>query len=741
MMLARAWGIAFYEWRLIGRSRTFWVIAALLTALAWLVLEWPDLPRKDPLSANTTIAQFLGMLSSLLFIFLFAPAWLRESQRGYDMVWSRTVSSLTYLAGKMLGMAIAATMALLPAASLTGAATLWVFGPQALKSMAYTFTVILAPTVAITLAGSAFASLLLRHWLWIYLILIGLRVGILVGVGPLQLTNLTLQGVYISPSIGFGPDTDLVIWNRCFYLVLGLTGIGAAAILFPYRELRIQRPNRLGQATLFAITIMALAGAIQSASAFHTAMQQAQSSPDASREYEPIQAERADYRLSVTIDLKRNRLAGEAMLTLSGISTPSSELPLQLNPGLHVQHVLSGGHPIVWQGDGKIGFNSPLPEGQSISLAIRYEGRLLVNHRAYDTFVRRDERSPLPGGYVGQGAAHLVSDGDWYPFAGLWSPNQLDVTLLGTEEETAWVNTADQVSRVAGRQRLSWSGPLAKPLFAASSAYQEARWLEATILYPFEYQHLLERVVPPYLSAARQLDARLRSRPPSPLRVAIVALLDRPQYDSATGTLFLSEETFADYRLNFPHGTVGRDAIYQRWAAEIMTRVWWCQEHPCPTLPPHIGFFSDPAGDAVDATLLSYMALRLTESSLGAEFVVEEIKDRVEVARAGERDVFSPYPNLGISPSLFVRLDHFWDLVGPQQFWTMVSAYEARYRGQQPPSLEEFEAFRPNDNRCASTALGPKHQLMNTTFWDRDRKRHANWVFLFPSGLADAPLL
>lgn len=692
-MLTRAWGIASYEWRLIRRGRTFWVSAALLTALAWLVLEWPDLPRKNPLSANTAVMQFLGMLSSLLFIFLFTPAWLRELQRGHDMVWSRTVSSLTYLAGKMLGMAIAAIMALLPAVSLTGAATLWVFGPQSLKSTVYTFTVILAPTVAITLAGNAFVSLLLRHWLWIYLTLIGLRVGILVGIRPLQLTNLTLQGVYVSPLIGFGPDMDLVIWNRCFYLTLALTSIGVAALLFPYREPRIQRPNRFGQATLAVIAIMALAGVMQSASAFHAATQQAQLSPDASGEYEPGRAERADYRLSVVLDLKRNHLAGEAKLTLSGISTPSPELPLQLNPGLHVQHVLSGDHPVVWQRDGKIVFNSPLPEGQSISLTIRYEGRLLVNHRAYDIFAGRAEHSPLPGGYLGQSTAHLVRSGDWYPFAGLWSPNQLDVTLLGAEEETAWVSTADQVSQIAGRQRLFWSGPLAEPLLAVSPAYRQANWPEAMILYPFEYQHLLDKVVPPYISAARQLDARLRSRPPSPLRVAIVALLERPQYDSTTGTLFLSEEAFTDYRLNFPHGTVGRDAIYQRWVAETMTRVWWCQEHRCLALPPHIGFFSDPAGDAIEPTLLSYIALRLTEARLGAEFLTEEIRNRIEVARAGDKVIFSPYPNLGISPSLFVRLDHLWNLAGPQQFWAMVSAYEERYRDQQPPSLGEFEAF------------------------------------------------
>jgi len=683
-------GIAIYECRLIIRERVFWVLSALLTALAWVLLEWPLLPYKDPFTVISTEMEFLGLLGSFLIIFLVVPACLREFQTGFDMVWARSFSHYSFLIGKILGTAIAITAAHLPAIALICAVVIRFFGFRFLTLLSYMCGVALIPTVAITFAVSMLVSLLARHRLLAYIILIMLRAGITTQVDILQLGNIALQGFYTSSVVRFGPDSSLVFTNRKFYALLTCVVLTFTSVLFP---LLLPRRTRLGILNLIALTMVTLAllvGVSQEASDFQEAVSRSTlRTPSVSPAPHPtIEV----YTLNVVVDLDDEFISGQAEINLHTNSEPLSELSLGLNPGLRVLALeVEGGNGYL-EGD-KVLFDTPIPSQQSIKMILRYEGTILVSHDAYNSSLPREYRSALPGGYLGQQTFYLTYPGNWYPFSHLGAPANFTLSILGEPNSTI-VSSASQTSLEAGKQNFIWSSPLPSPLFALTESNNKADWPNVTVLMPPAYEHIAHDVILAYVDSAFKLDQELQRLSGQPLQAVVLPLIRQSLYDSKTGTLFLSETVFQQYRMNFYYANEPRQSIYHRWATESMIRIWWCQAGECLPTPPFIGFAYEAQGDAVTETLLSYLALRLAEPYVGGDFIVREIQERITIRCSPELYVNSPYPYLGISPSssLFIRLHRLWERVGPEKFWEFTGIYQATY-GKEAPTLLEFEAF------------------------------------------------
>lgn len=682
-------GIAVYEWRLIIRGRVFWVLSVLLTALAWIVLEWPTLPYKDPFTVISTEMKFLGLLSSFLLIFLIVPACLREFQSGFDIVWVRSFPYRSFLIGKMLGIAIAITMVYLPAITLVCVAVVKFFGVRFLSSLSYMFGVVLVPTIAITFAVSMLMSLLVRHRLLTYVILIMIRAAIATRVEILQLGNFALQGFYTSPIIGFGPDAALVFTNRRFYVLLTCTFFAFTLMLFPFFLPRKTQPKISKTIVFSLVTVALLFLAVQAALDFQKAVSQAtlHTSPVSSTSLPTIES----YTLHIVIDLENEIISGQAEITLHTNFEPLSELSLSLNPGLYVSTLDTENSNGYLKGD-KIMFDNPILPQESIKIILRYEGTILVNYHAYNKFLDPAQRSILPGGYLGQQTFYLTSPGNWYPFSYLGAPTNFRLSILGETNSTV-VSTASQTSLEANKQIFIWSAPLPSPVLALTKSNSKVYWPNVTVLMPSAYEHIAHDVVLAYVDSASKLDQELlHLSPERPLQVVVLPLIERSLYDSKTGTLFLSETVFQQYRLNFYYANESRQSLYQRWATETMTRIWWCQAAECLSIPPYIGFTYEAQGDAVTETLLSYLALRLVEPNVGSDFVNREIQQRIMAHCSPESYVNSPYPYLGISPSLFIRLHRFWEIVGSDKFWELAGIYQITY-GKESPTLLDFEAF------------------------------------------------
>lgn len=682
-------GIAVYEWRLIIRGRVFWVLSVLLTALAWTVLEWPMLPYKDPFTVISTEMKFLGLLSSFLIIFLIVPACLREFQSGFDMIWDRSFSHYSFLIGKILGIAIAITMVHLPAIALICVAVIKFFGFSFLSSLSYMYGVVLIPTLAITFAASMLVSLLVRHRLLAYVILVMIRAAIATQVEILQLGNFALQGFYTSPLIRFGPDTLLVFINRRFYTLLTCTLLAFMTVLFPFLLPRKTRLEILKTIVFVLLTVALLFWVSQATLDFQKAVSQAtlHTSSISSNSLPTIEY----YTLSIVVGLKNELISGQAEMTLRTNFEPLSELSLSLNPGLHVL-TLDAENSNGYLEDDKIIFDNPIPSQESIKIILRYEGTILVNYHAYDKFLDPAQRLVLPGGYWGQQTLYLTYPGNWYPFSYLGAPTNLRLSILGETNSTV-VSTGSQTSLEAGKQSFIWSAPLPSPILAIPKSNNKVYWPNVTVLMPSAYKHIAHDVVAVYVDSASRLDQELlHLLPDHPLQVVVLPLIERSLYDSKTGTLFLSETAFQQYRLNFYYATEPRQSLYQRWATETMIRIWWCQANKCLPNPPYIGFTYEAQGDAVTETLLSYLALRLVEPNVEGDFVNREIQQRIMAHCSPESYVNSPYPYLGISPSLYIRLHRFWERVGSERFWEFVGIYQTTY-GKESPTLLDFEVF------------------------------------------------
>ncbi len=682
--------IAYFEMSLIFRSRVFWVVSIFLTVLAWVILEWPLLPFSNPESVISAEMNFLGLLSSLLVIFIVVPACQREFQSGFDIVWSRQFSNYVFLAGKALGIAAAILIAHLPMLLLLSITVVSFYGLQFLPLIGYMFSVVLFPTLAISFSVSLIVSILLRRRLLAYLVLIMLRAGISTQVDIFQLGNFTLHSYYRHPLIGFGPDLHLVLSNRRFYLLLAALLLVVAGLLFPRFAPRQKRTQPITMIALGVFSFISLFGIYQETLNFDNAHHLAALNVEIASPSPNLKIE--NYALNVMVDLEKNLLSGQAEITITTASESLSELPLSLNPGfdiitLSVNGSSSAGH----FEEGKVEFASPIPPQQQVVLSLRYEGTILVNRASYSNmFVMGETPPPLPGGYLGPGTFFLTRSGNWYPLSPLGAPTSLSLTLLGAANSVV-INTASQYTSGGSDLNLTWTSPLPAPLFAVVDPDEKMTWPNAVGYVPLAYQRSAKSALSVYINTAFYLDRHLLQIPNPSLQAVVLPLLERTLYDSNTGTLFLSDNVFSDYRLSQGNYKNQPQSLYIRWEAETMARIWWCQTNQCLSMPQYRGSYS-VEGDAVTETLLSYLALRLTGVEVGDDFITQEIGERTRVLCTPELAVTLPYPNLGISPPLFIRIHRLWEDIGSDSFWDFTRAYMITY-GNAPPTLPVFEDF------------------------------------------------
>jgi len=682
-------GIAITEWRLAKRTLTFWVVVILLSMLAWVVLEWPSLPRRSIWVTTAAVTEFLGLLGSFLLIFPITMGWLRDFNTGHDVIWVRGISSDEYFWGKVLGTSLIGLATFLPPILIAGIAAIINFGLYGLSRLVVSTAIILVPTVVISVTIIIFFVMLVRQRLAAFIILIAFRAAVATAVRIQQLANFTLQGVYISSLIGFGPSTSLVLWNRLFYSFLSIVFICAGALLFPHIEPRVSFYSRPRQAVFLSMIVLSLIGSVYCSLKFGEIVEQtslSKMSPTAIT-YPPFYSQ--DYQVSLIANSQSGDLIGKAQLVIIANSA-FQEMSLPLNAGLQIQSISSDPNHRVLLQDGKIEIDPPLSVGETISLTIQYGGRLFVESQAYDSFTPLEKRFSSTGGYVGQNTAYFLRDGNWYPFFNTLSPTYLEITVLG--EGMTCIDSASEKQSNASGSTFIWAEP-STILLACSSYFHQATWSDIIVLYPEDYKHLLDTVIQPYASTALQMDYRLYSNQPRPLKVAILPLLNRPFYDSTTGMLFLDEEGVEQYGENFNYGETSRSVAYKRWASERMVRVWWCQKYNCYAVPYYLGQRHQPTEENVVAeTLLSYLAFRLTEPLDGEEPLTSELEFRANSIFAPELQAFSPYPELGVSPSLFIRLDKLWKLIGQENFWNMVRTYAIKFEGHSQ-SIDAFEVF------------------------------------------------
>ncbi len=707
---------AYIEWSIQVRQLSTWMLAGLLFLVGWLSVDRESLPLLSAASIARSTAEGLGGFGGLFAVVLAASGFSREFRISNDFFWSRTFSVNSYIVGKFLGIWMVISTALIPVGLWVAAVEIGQYGSQGIVIQAQLWTFILAPTFLSIFSVTLLIGLVIRRSLWVSLLMVLITGGVL--AASLDITHLLSvapYNIYVSPLIGYGPDSRLLESHRAFYFFVSVFNLllGLLTVSFTAPRLEGKKAQRCNRIAWGALSIGVLAVI------FYVGINFQHESDAISVEPNPASYQRGwllqdcsnfrSYRVELSIDYQTGHVEGEAYIELNQV--PSSRLPFDLNDGLQITNATTSPRDITV----KVDENTLLfgMAEQSTSVTLEYVGALQIPRYLYDRLFRPEIELTIepyfwPGGYVHGKALFLTRDGNWHPFPGC-PLDALKVVLKGMPLYSPIAHTADVVVYSSGRSILAWERRPPLALFSTSPYYQETQLGEGVLLTaPASISSdEIERVFAPYFVLMQQIDVYLQQEGTSNSRIQVVMipLIGYGKYDPSSGILFLPETDYLPMRyqgLSFTDRKIDSpDLLYKRWVAERMVRLWWCSDDIC-TVPQVASYGSsrwlsnaNEDNRTVLNALLFYTALRLSEPLVGQEFVTEEMALHYRVA-SGEMLVERLGLPWAFYPTeinrLIVVLDKVWEEAGAQSFWRLIREYHRLY-GDISISVEEFGHF------------------------------------------------
>ena len=483
-MVERVWAIAEYELRLQLRSVAFWLMLTAFIVLAG-VFARGQVTGYTYVSAGTAagnIGSYISSFVCFLLPFLFLMTFQRDQMRKVTpLLWTRPISSLEYALGKGIGAVLVSFLVSWPAhlvgwivaSSLRGGLQpldIWLM-VLLIESAVYAL-VALATLFFIELMPISLLGMLISIGLTLYLNIVPQKSTVI-------LLNLTAAGLYLSDSIGLGPDTPTVLWQRLTYLALGLLFLALLLLVYQAR-------HRLGIARLrhwlstAILLLLAIVLVMLSIGQYQNAVATAR---DPGPTGNPVNAETSQYHLQVTASPESGQVQGIATFLVTAKEKIGSTFTIGLNPGLHVQHITQTNNG---QGSSReLAFtekngwtnirtqDAGIQPGNTIQLTITYAGTMTLGRDYY--------ASPIPGygldngstqqvdyfylSYLGQGTGALLGT------AGSWFPLPWTQQALGSYGTRLPIDEIDL--RVPATTNVFCA--LAKPVRSADGQWQEIK--------------------------------------------------------------------------------------------------------------------------------------------------------------------------------------------------------------------------------------------------------------------------
>ncbi len=713
--LRTVFNTAYYEWKIQIHQRSTCVVAGLFFLVAWWSFDYAKLPISSAIRLALGTAQGLGLFGGLFIAIIGTSVFLREFKPEYDVLWTRSFSIYAYILGKFLGICLVVATALLPVGLWVAGLMVNLHGIQSILYQVKEWTVILAPTLVFILAITFLVGFLFRRPLWTSLIMILFTVGILaMNLNVTHLLGFAPYGVYVSPLIGYGPDSRLVTLHQVFYLELSVLSLLIVLLMAhlqaPRQEKKISPVWKL---ILSALAVGMLLVSIHTASNFQIESKQLSENPPVnSLEAETMECSfLRSYQIQLELNQKTESLSGEVVFHMQPDAT-SMQIPIRLNSGLIISKIKTTPPGIEAEVVGNtlmLAFPQEL-NGQDVSLSLAYSGNIRAPRYSYDNLYLSPELSVapfLPGGYMDGETAFLVRDGNWHPFS--WcAPDQLSIAWLGAPA-SGIVQTADRIESSPDHTMLVWDQQPPHPLFVASQNYETIQ-IGGGILFAAP-DHIsdreLEAVYFPYPALLKQVDLFLQeeARPTSqPYQIAIVPLLNYDSYDPSSGVYLIPETRKVTQILvkNNKQPETNLDTpqlLYQRWVATDVLRAWWCSSDPCLQLQadssfPGQSWISGWEDQPVLDALISYASLRLAEPLVSEEFIDEEIAARQQALADTTfwTGLNLPFVLPSETNNLVVRLHGLWEQTGPELFWQLVREYHQKFGNTSLPE-EDFARF------------------------------------------------
>lgn len=589
------------EIRLQLRSIAFWVLLAVFSIMTGIFAHAQiSTPTHYLESGQAAVAIGTYEEGFVLFLlpFLLLSVFDRDKQRKVrSFLWTRPLAPVTYAFSKGLAAAVLSLcVGLLPL--LVG----WIVAGiargsiQPIEAWLAILPVLAASNIMIALFALFYIRLTPVPLLGA-LIATGtvLYVDIFLTKTTLVINNLTAATTFYATSIGFGPDGNLLLWQRLSFLALAVCALGLLMLVYQLSE-------RQGFTRFFhwlyiaAVLILGLGLLLPSLNNFqHTAGQAEDLGPTSAP---PIKAAVSQYQLKVSADPDSGQVQGTASFLFVPQEQIGNAFFVALNPGLQVQTVtLSTTGKSAAQETATFTENTgwvhiltgdiPAVIGQALRVKIAYAGTMTLGR---DYYAAADPGFGSGTGtatnyqyfsYLGQGIGALQgAAGSWYPLP--WTMQALRTygTRIPIDDLQIKLPASLSVYSALGSPTHSADGQaqeitahphssLPEALIAALSAPQQIAEGSSTILYQGMAPD--ERKLQSYrLASAEAVKLNQWLRPDQAqqsLRTIIVPILATPAI--GPGLLFIPEAPVV------PTFGVDSEQVIARENATQLAYSWW----------------------------------------------------------------------------------------------------------------------------------------------------------------------
>ncbi len=429
--------ILLYELRLQLRSRYFQCIVILYLGFAIFQLS-PALDfLKPPVQEVGASLFFCASVTGFMLIlnpFAFFNVFARDTQRKMvASVWTRPVSSIVYVVGKVF-----AVIVLNQVLSLVSLCLGWlVLSSTAGHLMAPDLWLHLMLVFNLTqMFEMAFVLVCVNIVPWAFLgaLIVSGSMFYLDKYRPTSLMdfwNVTPKGLFFSPSIGFGPDLPLLTSQRLSLVAFAVLCFFILLLAFQLRTYYIAR-SRFSLLLPLCLCLLTLIPTFAALDQYRQAYAHTQSAGPT--KVQPLKAQVSHYSLQLTSDPTLGHLQGRATFQVTPQITGSPFLSMILNPGLLVQSISTASGQSL-QYTSNTGWTrvdlSPTAfiQGRPVQLQFVYKGRLPFSRDNYASFSGFNQNATAYPqeyfSYLGQGTMFLEGNGgDWYPLP--WVTGALD---------------------------------------------------------------------------------------------------------------------------------------------------------------------------------------------------------------------------------------------------------------------------------------------------------------------------
>ena len=566
------------QWKLFIRDKVNWLFAALVLVVVLCMNPIPTLPETTALGYAENAATSVGYFGSLFFVILYLRFFLNETAAGHSYLWGRNSFGDHYLPVKAAVGAAGFLTLIAPTFCVVFVLSLAFYGFANTLGTIGPWLLILLPTICFVIGLCSLIGLLINRVLiasGLIIVYLGFVLTRPVNLGNLLIFMPSLQ--MNSALIGFGPETEMFVYQRLFYVSVSLFWLAVALVLADLRLPRV-RPKH-GWITAASIAVLggaALALAFRSGSEVLNLQRLRSAEPDLQtrQSLEAACADFQSYRLRLELAADGTVASGLAEVVLpSGRDLSALSL---LNSGLVVDRFT-------------------ISKGDPLRVELQYHGSFVVPYYAYTVYGVPKEIGRVgyaPGAYLEKNLIFLQKQGEWHPYA-LCEPDE--ITLSMPDNITVNYSSADAEAVNSGLRQLQWQQPSAEILLIAGANYQ-AEEEEDLRVYLSQDAGRRENTRNAQYGAFFQLARQhLSEMEGSGFALIPLPLIKQSFLESQTRTLIIPERsTQIDYLwLSDP-------ARYSHNVAMDVLQAWWCRQQACPDVASEL--FSQGSDDIYSYT-------------------------------------------------------------------------------------------------------------------------------------------